>query len=223
MIYLKTIQWKKNRKFGDIHGGRSNLKLSDNIFSRLHNLKPLSELDEVPVLLEDNPSRDFFFPLSAQETKIALQALPKRDYCQITHLWLRRVKTSEYNTGERNLAEFICGRGVRLITLYAWPKDMTIRWRRKPSNRIVNDYGRFGVEVKRKGNIWFAKPSLLQLRKFYIEYLLYHEVGHHVDWYYRHWSKANAKITEDYADQFALQLTTTASRVLNKLEKLNPS
>ena len=25
---------------------------------------------------------------------------------------------------------------------------------------------------------------------FYIQHLLYHVVGHHVDWYFRHWSRA---------------------------------
>lgn len=221
-MYLKTTQWKKSRKFGDVYGGRNSPKFKDRIFQRAHSLNRPSEFDELPILIEDNPSRDFFFPISAEEAKMALQALPKKNYSQITHLWCRRIKSNEFESYDKPLAEFICGSGVRLITLYGWPKDMMIRWRKKPSNRIMNDYGRFGVEIQRKGEIWFAKPSLRQLRKFYVEYLLYHEVGHHVDWYYRHWSRANTKITEDYADQFALQLTTTAAKVINNLDKLNP-
>lgn len=49
-------------------------------------------------------------------------------------------------------------------------------------------------------------------------YLLYQEIGHHVDWYYRHWSKANLKQVEDFADQYAIQKSATATYIFNKLE-----
>lgn len=34
----KETAWKKNRKFGDVKGGRMRPKLADNIFNRQHNL-----------------------------------------------------------------------------------------------------------------------------------------------------------------------------------------
>lgn len=34
----KETAWKKNRKFGDLHGGRMRLKCADGIFNRKHNL-----------------------------------------------------------------------------------------------------------------------------------------------------------------------------------------
>lgn len=41
-----------------------------------------------------------------------------------------------------------------------------------------------------------------QLRRFYLEDLLLHEVGHHVDW--RYWSAANKKGVEEFAEQYAV-------------------
>ena len=119
---MNHTPWKKSRKFGDIYGGRKHLRLNDNIFSRAHSLKRPNPNDELPTLMEDNPSRDYFFPISVEETKEALLALPKNDYEGITHIWLRRFNKSEFQKGRLPLAEFICGNGVRVIVYY--PKSL---------------------------------------------------------------------------------------------------
>lgn len=54
---------------------------------------------------------------------------------------------------------------------------------------------------------------------FTIEHLRYHEVGHHVDWYRRHWSKANLREVEEAADQYAVRFAKTATHVFNRLQK----
>ena len=215
----KLTAWKKNRDFGDIFGGRQRLKLDDNIFKRCHSLSRPDQDDELPIVIEDNPSRDFFFPLSAMEVVQALQALPKKDYSQITHVWLRRLKKSEYEAGNLPQAEFVCGSGVRLIVLYPVPKDMVLMLgKKKPSRRRMKELGKWCSDVSIKNGFWRAKWSLTELRGYYINTLLYHEVGHHIDFYYRHWSKANRKQVEEYADQYAMQKTATATYVLNRLD-----
>ena len=214
----KMTAWKKNRKLGDIYGGRLRIKLDDNIFKRCHSLKPPAATDELPILIQDNPSRDFFFPISADEAREALKALPEQDYGGITHIWCRRLNWTDYRRNDQSMAEFICGSGVRVIVLYPWHKSMVMTWQRKPSNRFVKDLRRLGIEIRPAGKGWKARPTLAQLRSFYVQYLLYHEVGHHVDWYNRHWSKANGKVLEEFADQYAFQKTTTATRVLNLLK-----
>ena len=210
--------WKKSRKFGDIYGGRVRLNLSDNIFRRMHNLKKPAESDELPILIQDNPSRDFFFPISAEEANIALKALPEGDHKGITHIWLRRIKKTDYEKGKLLLAEFICGRGVRLIVLYPFPKDMKMAFgKKKPSAKFSNELKKWNAEIIFKKGNWYAKWEMESLRSWYINHLLYHEVGHHVDWYDRHWSSANIKETEEFADQYAIQKTATATLVINKI------
>ena len=211
--------WKKNRKFGDIHGGRTRLKLCDNIFSRCHSLKLPTSTDVLPILIEENPSRDFFFPISVHEANEALQALPKRDYEGITHIWCRRAKKSDHWNGELPLAAYIKGSGVKVVILYPWPKTRTLSWRKKPGNRQINEYNRFGIDVHRKGRSWQIRPTTAQLQKLYIELLLYHEVGHHIDLANRAASKAEHKRSEEFADQYAIQKSVTATYVFNRISK----
>ena len=214
----KFTAWKKSRTYGDIFGGRQRLKLDDNIFRRCHSLTRPSPDDDLPLIVQDNPSRDFFFPLNAEEVVQALQALPKKDYSQITHIWLRRIKTTDYEAGNLPEAEFICGSGVRLIVLYPTPIDMVVKLgAKKPSRRKMNELGKWCADISIKNGVWRAKWNLSELRAYYINALLYHEVRHHIDWYYRNWSKANNKQIEEYADQYAMQKTATATYVLNKL------
>ncbi len=212
--------WKKSRKYGDVMGGRTRPKLADNIFNRAHSLQKPSAYDVLPIVIEENPSRDFFFPLTAVQTVTALKALPKRDYEGITHVWLRRASKSDFIDGSQPLATFICGSGVRVITLYPWPINMMLPYgSKRPSNRIVNEVEGYGAKIKQVGKGWFSEWDLDGLRKYYIQAILYHEVGHHIDWYYRHWSGPNQKAAEDYADQYAIAKTATATHVFNKLKK----
>ncbi len=192
--------------------------MADRIFQRAHSVERPGPNDPLPILLEDNPSREFFFPISADEALAALKSLPKRDYAGITHLWLRRVKKDDFVEGERPLATFICGSGVRMITLYAWPKDMKLRFgQKKPSNRWQNEIKRYGGSIQKIGREWVGEFTLPALRRFCIQSILFHEVGHHVDQYCRHWSQANYKEVEEFADQYALAMTANATRVFNRL------
>lgn len=215
-----STPWKKSRTYGDIYGGRERRRLSDGIFKRAHSLSRPTSLDQCPILIQDNPSREFFFPISAKEAEEALGALPQRDFEGITHIWLRRFKKKEYEKGELPLAEFICGSGVRVIVLYPFPKDMVlVLGDSKPSKRKLKELEKWGCKVRKKEGVWVACWSRSELRKYYINSLLYHEVGHHVDWYNRYWSSANSKQAEEFADQYAIQKTANATHVFNKLEK----
>ncbi len=212
--------WKKSRKFGDIYGGRKNLKFSDNIFQRLHSIKRPNPGDELPILIEDNPSRDFFFPLSGQEVLQALHGLPKHDREGITHVWLRRFKKVDFIEGKTPFAWFCCGSGVRAIVLFPWPNDLTISYgAKRPSNKVINEFERYGAKLEKSGKNWISKWSIESVRKYYIQGILYHEVGHHIDRYYRLWSSANSKEIEEYADQYAIAKTANATHVFNRLQK----
>lgn len=212
--------WKKSRTFGDIYGGREHRKIADNIFKRSHSLERPSANAGLPILLEDNPSRDFIFPLSGDEVLETLKSLPQGDYAGITHVWLRRLKKQDYLGGSQPYATFICGSGVRLITLYPFPHDLTYLFgRKRPPNSTFNEISRYGGRIDQVGKEWRATWSIDQLRTFYT-HILFHEVGHHVDWYRRVWSRANSKELEDAAEQYAFAKTVTAQHVINRLGQL---
>lgn len=214
----KETAWRKNRRFGDWHGGRVRPRLSDGIFQRLHALHRPDAGDVLPLLIEENPSRDFFFPVDGAETLEALRALPATDTAEITHVWLRRVRKTDYVAGALPLASFTCGSGVRLITMYPWPLDRTLRLgRRKPAKSRVREYAKFEAEPVQEKGRWCFRFSEAGLRRFWVEHLLFHEVGHHVDWYRRRWSGANGRACEEAADQYAMTMSATATLVLDRM------
>ncbi len=195
--------WKKSRTYGDIHGGRTRRRMADNIFARAHSLQRPSAEQRLPLRLQDNPSRDYVFPVSVDEVAAALEQLPPAHREGITHLWLRKRSPRRGGDGQA-LAEFICGSGVRVVVLYAWPADGVLALgRRKPQAREVSHFLRYGGVLQQRRGVWTISFEPEALRRFYIEHLLCHEVGHHVEWFSRAWSKANIKETEDYADQYA--------------------
>jgi hypothetical protein len=217
MLSRKQTAWKKSRKLGDVHGGRSAPKITDKIFSRAHSLQRPAPGQATPILIEDNPSRDYFFPLDGAECLQALAALPAADIHGLTHLWLRRPRRSESARSE-NLAEFICGSGVRLIVLYPWRRDLRLCvGRLRPAARTVRVYQGFQAELVERAGSWYFDFDRANLRRFYVEHLLYHEVGHHVSWYQRHWSKASGARLGEFADQYAIQCRPAATRVIRQL------
>lgn len=210
--------WKKSRKYGDIYGGRRHRKYADNIFSRLHSIQKPSATDVLPIVRTDNPSREFFHPLCAGEILKSLKSLPKDDYEQITHIWLRRPKKQDYIDGQLPFAQFICGSGVRLIVMYAWPNDMTVRYgKTRPSGRTLTDLKKHGIKLEKNGKDWISRWDIGSVRRFTI-HVLFHEVGHHIDWYFRHWSKANSKQREDDAERYAYCRASNGNLVFDKLE-----
>jgi hypothetical protein len=205
----KQTAWKKSRKFGDVYGGRERPKLTDRIFRRAHSILPSSPVDKLPIYIVDNPSRDFFFPLEADAIEREIQHLPVEDREGITHIWLRRFKKSEYMAGELPFAEFICGSGVRLIILYPWQVDLRLFISKKPpSLRQLKPYANYTTNLIETPDGWYLEWTLPQLKNFYIEVLLYHEIGHHIDCYRRRWTPATQGIVEEYANQYAFEHTS---------------
>ena len=214
----KHTAWKKSRKFGDVKGGREWPKITDNIFNRLHSFSRPGPHDKLPILIEDNPSGDFIFPLNGSECLEALKALPEGDQDGITHVWLRRLTSRERKNGH-SLAEFICGSGVRVIVMYPWRKDLRLcLGKNKPTGKIANEYARYKAKLFQESDLWYVQFELPELRKFCVQ-VLFHEVGHHVDWYRRHWSGANGKKLEEFADQYAMSFTNEGAQVLNEMNE----
>lgn len=201
----KQTAWKKNRKLGDIQGGRMRTKLADNIFNRQHNLLPPKEGEDKPVFIQDNPSKDFYFPVNVEDIKRVLARLPEVHTSGLTHIWLRKFRKIDYEKGDTPQGEFICGSKVQLIVLYPFPKDYKMRFgKNKPENKGINFYKKYTNELKEDEKGWFLGWTEEKVKKYYMESLLLHEIGHSLDSYFkRFWSKAAIKQREDYADTYA--------------------
>lgn len=202
----KETAWKKNRKFGDIHGGRNSPRFTDGIVKREHNLLRPSADQETPIFIEDHASRDFYFPVTIEEIKETLALLPTAHTEFLTHIWLGKVKKKDYLHGDTIQGKFVCGSGVYLIKLYAFPKNNKMLFgAKKPTNKQLSFYKGYCEDLRHDKNLWFLKWETQQVKRYYLEKLLLHEVGHGVDlMYHRYWSKANTKKVEDFADNYAL-------------------
>lgn len=208
--------WKKSRTYGDIYGGRERHRFSDDIVMRAHSLQKPGLNDQLPLLIEDNPSKNFYFPLSIDETIAALKSLPNEDFEGITHVWLRRVPVEEQKRDGKLFGQFISGSGVRLIIMYAWPKSGKINYgTKRPNNPHVNEVTRFGGVMKKEGMNWISSWSENAAQKFF-SHILFHEVGHHVDQCFR--SIANYKEAEEFAEQYAMEKTSAETYAINHLE-----
>ena len=116
----KFTAWKKNRKFGDVFGGRLRPKLKDGIIRRTHSLSEPSEFDQTPIFLADNTSRDYFFPVTPDEVREELDQFPQDDTQSITHIWFCK------HSDEDIQAYVAVGRGAVAVVRYPMRKDLII-------------------------------------------------------------------------------------------------
>lgn len=205
MLNRKETAWKKSRKFGDVKGGRMRPKLADQVFNRQHSLLAPTESDEIPFYIVDNPSRDYFFPITVDDIKQFLARLPKEHSENLTHIWLRKMSTKEFEKEGALQGSFICGSGVNLIVLYPFPRNLTLKFgKRKPSNKTINWYKPYGPILKQENGLWCLKWTEEKIKQYYLEGLLLHEIGHQIDSVYqRYWSSAYKSKAEKFADNFA--------------------
>lgn len=202
----KQTAYKKSRKFGDVMGGRMRPKLTDNIHKRAHNLLPPAENQEKPIFILENPSKDFYFPITVEDVKFVLSKLPTEHTEFLTHIWFKKVKKKDYLNGDTLQAEFIAGGGVYLIKMYAFSvNNQMLFGKTKPSNKALTFYKPYCTNLQHNEQGWFLQWDPAKLKQYFLEKLLLHEIGHCVDYVYeRSWSKANTKQVEDFADNYAM-------------------
>jgi hypothetical protein len=201
----KHTAWKKNRKFGDVIGGRVRPKLADNIFNRQHNLTAAKNNEETPIYIINNPSRDFYFPVSVDEVKNTLSKLPIDHIDHLTHIWFQKIKKDDYLEGKTFQGCFVCGNGVYLIILHPFPVDNKMRiGKNKPIKKILNYYSEFTTDLNEDKDGWYLQWTDEKINRYYLESLLLHEIGHSIDCFYkRYWSKATVDKKENWADNYA--------------------
>lgn len=216
--------WRKSRTFGDVYGGRSRSRVTDGIFNRAHSIDPPGPHDALPIVLEDNPSKKMVFPASSKKIVERIQSLPEQDVAGITHLWLRRAKPSEHEAGAIPFGEFICGSRVRMIVVYPWPSDLTLHLgRTRPSSQRLREFAPWTDDLRQGRDGWSLVWTKESLELWCLDHLVLHEVGHHLDWYRRHWSKANHRQVEAAADSYAARWSSLGVQTFKPEERTEGS
>ena len=194
--------WKKSRTFGDIYGGRQRRRMTDNIFKRLHSLSPPGPLDERPLVIEDNPSRDFVFPTTSSRLLERLRTLPPGDTEDITHLWLRRGP-SRFRA-EVPFAEYISGSGVVVIVIYPWPADLHLRLGyAKPTAKTLRSFAPWTTDLRKVDRTWCLRWEPDEMERYTLDHVLMEMVGYRDASYRDRWSGSGNRRTAAQAASYA--------------------
>lgn len=78
-------------------------------------------------------------------------------------------------------------------------------------------YSRWTKDLIRRGGWWFLRFTEESLRRFYVEDLIFPEVGHHVDRFNRRCTNANVRQAEDFAMQYAVYWSQAGVQVYEQL------
>ena len=180
-------------------------KLEDNIFQRYHSLDKPSDDQHLPIYIKDNPSRDFFHPINAADIEQQLKVMPSENSDRLTHIWLRKVKKTDYYAAKGFQACFINGGGVNLIVLKAFPMDLKMRFgKNRPIQKNVNQYVKWTDKLESDEKGWYLVWTEETIKDYYLNYLLLHEIGHYIEsQYQRYYSQADKVKREEFADNFA--------------------
>ena len=77
--------------------------------------------------------------------------------------------------------------------------------RKKPSKKVIKFYGAWENNWIKKAEKWQLQWSKSSIKKYYLEHLILHEIGHLIDSKNkRFYSKSNDKQKEDFANNYAI-------------------
>lgn len=199
----KETAWKKSRKFGDIKGGRRRNKWLNTFFNRLHNLEVPNADMETPIFITDNPSRDFFFPIDVADIEAFLQKLPEQQVRGISYIWLKKQSHEEYQDKDSLQGCYVWGAQVQLIVLYSFPTSLKMDFgKKKPGKKTLTWYKGYCDDLREEKNNWYLQWTEEGIKRYYLERLLLHEIGHHVDNIHKY-NKASQTKAENWADGYA--------------------
>jgi hypothetical protein len=144
--------------------------------------------------------------VTPEEVRTVLAQLPASDVARLTHVWFRRVSTRAYDEGNLPFAEFVRGSGVAAIILYPWPVDRLLYFGHQPvPPAVLRFYRPWAPALVSDERCPFLCFTVEGLRRFYLEHLLLHEVGHLVDSGRGARSRGRVRLAESFADDYAVQ------------------
>jgi len=174
----KETAWKKNREWGQLFGGRTRRRWTDNIATRLHTLRAPGEGAVLPIVMHDNPSSELYFPIEAHEYVAVLRALPPAVTSGITHIVLRRGAPLD-RRARQPWCNYVRGSGVQALFVMPWTKARREYLANgRPTGAFATELTRFGGQLQRRGAKWFVQFSRDDVRAYALHCFLC-IVAHH--------------------------------------------
>lgn len=149
-----------------------------------------------------NPLNESFIrPCTLAEIEQVLRTVPPPFLYQLGHLYLPGGSKKQLQVCRKTFFYgcYSCG----AISLSPFPKKWLRReYAHAPPPHKKLEYDRVGAKSYQSGSTWVLEMSEASLKKFYLQDVLIHEIGHHVDWLRR---SAGSKLTEEFAEWFATE------------------
>ncbi len=153
-----------------------------------------------PCFFEEKTHSSFIVPVSLQDLKNEYSKIPGTVRAGLKAVFILGGTSKIQSTSKTNFRYGTYWNNC--IFIHPYPKNlMEQRYTKSPRPHILNDYRRVGAEVKLSNNCVSIRFTESALREFYLRDVFIHEMGHHVD---RFFKKNNAK-SEGFAEWFATE------------------
>jgi len=162
--------------------------------------KPPGNRDGHPIIRFENAKRGFIIPFSQSDLEEVLSGIPKKFVAGLKAIFVLGGSVKQQKTANSNLFRF----GEywnECVFLFAYPLSlMTLKFKHMPSPGELTEYSRAGAQIGREKVGGFVRFDRKSLKKFYLNAVFIHEVGHHAN---RH-KGSNDRKEEGFAEWFAI-------------------
>ena len=154
----------------------------------------------------ERPLRDTFIrPFTVADLETALKMVPPKYLVDLERIVLFGGTKKQELTANRLFRDGAYYPGWNLIALYPFLlKQMEYNCFRFAPHHL-QEFHRAGVKIVQKRGKTFAQFDLESLKNYYLNIVLLHEIGHHVDWL-RNRKKEEARLSEEFAEWFSLKI-----------------
>ncbi len=161
-----------------------------------------------PVLFEQPLCEGWVHPCTLIDIQHRLKQLPSEDT-----IGLHAIGLIASTYGERYVDGRYFFTPVPTIHLYSYPATLMMKMPPHVKRKHIELYSRdalsYGMEIEQTGSRWIARWSAASLRRFNLDHVLAHEIGHHVYYSRRHAQglacNPNTNESEQFAEAYAVR------------------
>jgi hypothetical protein len=151
----------------------------------------------------------FVLPISVADIEYTLSLLPEKFTKGIKGIFLLSGTNKQEVFAQKRITYGGYYYYMQIIMLHPFPYNMLDRFYKKlPAPHKLNEFKRAGARVTKVKNGWNINFSLMNLRNFYLNDVLIHEIGHHID---KTYDKSDKKV-ENFAEYFVQKYSSRDNR-----------